>query len=88
MDIQRFPKSKTRILYIGVWVLLFAISVWMYINEGRYLHLMSMRLTAAEENFEVSVLAGEKRAQAFSGEDNTQTEQFQAQMEEREAFGA
>lgn len=79
---QAFSKSRTRVPYIVVWI--FLISVWMYINEGRYLHLLTVQFSSVGEEFSVSVLAGEERVTAFTREDNTELEQFRAQIGQRE----
>lgn len=81
---QAFPKSRTRVPYIMVWIFLFIISVWLYINEGQYLHLLTVQFSPAGEEFNVSVLAGEKRVTAFTREDNVELERFRAQIGKRE----
>lgn len=81
---QAFSKSRTRVPYIVVWIFLILISVWMYINEGRYLHLLTVQFSSVGEEFSVSVLAGEERVTAFTKEDNVELKLFRAQIGQRE----
>lgn len=81
---QAFSESKIRVPYIGVWIFLFLISVWMYTNEGRYLHLLTVQFSPVGSEFNVSVLAGEERVSVVTMEDNAELEKFRTQIGERE----
>lgn len=81
---QAFSKSRIRVPYIVVWIFLILISVWMYTNEGRYLHLLTVQFSPVGNEFHISVLAGEERVTAFAKEDNVELKQFRAQIGKRE----
>lgn len=82
----QFFQNKARALYSGAWILLFIISIWLYLNEGRYLHLFVMDIATMGDEFEVSVWSGEKHAVVFPREDiaKIETEQLNLQSRGRE----
>ena len=56
-------KSKWRIIFLMIWILLFILDIWAYNNQGKYIHIMTMDITAVEREFEIYTVAGNRNVQ-------------------------